>query len=235
MNKLVKVLSVALMSVGFVACGPANGQFGNQFGNQYGQNGFNQFGNQIGQNGMVGNNCISQGQQALSIGFSATGAAFNQNVGFYAGRLPQTHARSGQYGNVTLSGNGMMNQGGIMVNKTAQNGSIQLSVNPQNGAISGMIQINPQGIYASGIQATMYNNMAMNNMYPQNGMYPSQNGMYPNQNINMNSGVCVTSVGLDVTYDAPSYGGYQSMGVVRTALVYLYLSNGQVAPMPVVL
>lgn len=245
-TNLTKIFAVALMSAGFIACGPV-GQPNNMYG-MNGQYGFNQFGNSL-NNGMVGgSNCISQqGQQALSVGFTASGAAFNGNSGFYAGALPQTHARSGQYGNVTLSGGGMANQGGgIMINKNTMSGTIQAVVNPQSRTISGVIQVNPQGLYATGIMGMMYSQMPMNNAYPnqynqynqmnQYNQYNQYNQMNQyNQYNNMNSGICVTSIALDVTYNAGANGyGYQSNGVINNALVYLYLSNGQVAPMPVV-
>lgn len=238
MNKLTKIFAVAIMSVGFVACGPANNQFG-----QFGANGLNGF-NQFGPNGamMGGSSCISQAQQALSIGFSGSNFQMNSAGGFYAGNLPQTHARAGQYGTVSVTGGGAMNAGGgILLNKQSMNGAIQLSLNPQTRTISGMIQVNPQGLYGTGIMNFMYS--GMNNQYQYQNQYQNQYqyqmpGQMPGQNPYMNQfgagQVCVTSIGLDVVYDGGYNTGYgQSNGTIRSALVYLYLSNGQVAPMPV--
>lgn len=237
MKNVTKIFAVAVMSIGFVACGPANGQF-NQF-SPYGagMNGFNQFG----QNGVMmgGSNCINQAQQGMAFGFTGTNIQMNSAGGFYAGALPQTHARSGQYGTVSLSQAGGINNagGGIMLNKQSQFGVIQMSLNPQTRTISGMIQLNQAGLYSTGIMNYMYSNMnGMNGMNQyQYQQYPNQYQQFPNQNMNQfNTGsVCVTSIAMDVLFDSGYSGYYQPNGTIRNALVYLYLSNGQAIPMPV--
>jgi len=99
-----------------------------------------------------------------------------------------------------------------------------MSVNPQGGMISGMIQISAQALYSTG---------AMNFLYSGYNQMPNQYGY--NMNQPATNGVCVTSLGLDVIYTS-SYGGYygqMSSGTVNSALIYLYLSNGQMVPIPV--
>lgn len=105
--------------------------------------------------------------------------------------------------------------GGVTLQKQSMNGNVQMTLNTQSMTASGMIQINPQALYNSGVMNSIYNT----------GSYGGT----------MGASVCITAIALDVVYIAQmSYGG-MSTGTISQALVYLYLSNGQVAQAPIAL
>ena len=210
MKNLSKLLITGLIAIGLTACGAAQNPATTQTGY------YNSAGQWVPGGAVQTNACISSAQQTLSLGFTAQGARFNGNAGFYAGTLPQTHPMAGQYGTVTIGGAVQQTAGAIMLQKTSQSGTINMSINPQAGTASGSIQINPAALYQTGI---------MNYLYA---------GSYGNTGYNPNPSICITSMALDVIYSASmSYYGQASTGYINSALVYLYLSNGQVVPMPV--
>lgn len=212
MKNLNKLLMAGLIAIGLTACGTSQNPTTTGYYNQNGQWVPNNTGVMMG-----GSACISSAQQSLSIGFTAQGVRFNGNAGFYAGALPQTHPMAGQYGTVSVGGSVQQTMGSIMLQKSSQAGNLQMSINPQQGTASGSIQINPAALYQTGI---------MNFLYSGNQQYGG--------NYNATPSLCVTSVGLDVIYSASmSYNGQPSTGYINSALVYLYLNNGQVVPMPV--
>ena len=204
-NLLTRLLSVGLVAASLAACGPV--------ANQTGVMGYNQF-------GMGGGNaCLSSAQQQLSINFTAQGLTNLGGTGFYAGRLPQSHPAAGTYGTVTVGG-GMQNSGGLMLQKQSNSGTMMINLNPQGSMASGTITISAQALYQTGIMNYLYSG--------------SSGGYNTGYNTGMTNSVCVTSLGLDVIYSSGGYnGGYGGSGTINSALVYLYLSNGQVVPMPV--
>ena len=213
MKNLSKLLMVSLFAIGLAACGtaqnPATGYY-------------NSSGQWVPGTGGVmqgGNACLSSAQQTLSFGFTAQGVRFNGNAGFYAGNLPASHPMSGQYGTVSVGG-AMQNQmGAIQLQKQSQAGQLQISINPQGGTASGMIQISPMALQQTGIMNYLYSNQG----------YGGYNTGY-----NATPSICVTSVALDVIYSASSsMYGQQSTGFINSALVYLYLNNGQVVQTPI--
>lgn len=219
MKNLTKIL-MAVIAVGLTACGTANNPqtgYYNQSGQWIPTNGTNYYG---------GSTCITSTSQQISLSFTAQNVDFNGNAGLYAGNLPAGHPMQGAHGTVTLSG-GMIQQmgGSIMLQKQSQAGSIQMSVNPSARSASGQIMITPQALYNTGIMNFLYSGYNNYGSYPQTG-YP-QTG-YPSQSL------CVTNIALDVVYTASTgYYSTTSNGYINSALVYLYLSNGQIVPMPV--
>jgi len=172
-----------------------------------------------GQNGLYGggNACLSTGSQALSLSFTAQGLTIlGGGTGFYAGTLPASHPAHGTYGTVTVGTGGAMGGAGIQIMKQSNSGAIQINLNPQGSMATGTIQINPQALYQTGIMNYLYS------------------GYSTGYSTGMNNSICVTSLGLDVIYSASyGYGTTGGSGTINSALVYLYLSNGQVVPMPV--
>ncbi len=220
MKNLSKLLMAGLIAIGLSACGTATNPNGQQIIG-YNQNGTPIYGNNgIGM--MGGNACITSMNQPLSLSFTAQGIDAVQ-ARFFAGNIPQFGTAAGAHGTISLSGGMQQTAGSISMQKQSANGSINMTLNPAARTASGMIQISPQILYQYGVMNSMYSNTGYNNGY----------------NTGMNSQVCVTSIALDVVYVSSYSGanmyGQMSTGSISTALVYLYLNNGQVVQAPVAL
>jgi len=211
MKTVTKILMTGLIAIGLTACGaaaPTTAGYYNSSGQWVPTTGVGAIG---------GNACLSSMAQPLSLNFTATGISSQQNR-FFAGNIPQFGSAPGTYGQVSLAGGFAQSMGGVTLQKQSQNGNVQMTLNTQSMTASGMIQINPQALYNSGVMNSIYNT--------------GYNGGYGT----MGSSVCVTAIALDVVYIAqPNYGYGMSTGTISQALVYLYLSNGQVAQAPIAL
>jgi len=208
MKTVTRYLITGLIAIGLTACGtatPTTSGYYNSAGQWVPTSGI----------GASGNTCLSSMAQPLSLNFTATGISSQQNR-FFAGNIPQFGSAPGTYGQVSLAGGYAQNSmGGVTLQKQSMNGNVQMTLNTQSMTASGMIQINPQALYNSGVMNSIYNT----------GSYGGT----------MGASVCITAIALDVVYIAQmSYGG-MSTGTISQALVYLYLSNGQVAQAPIAL
>jgi len=206
MKTLSKILITGLIAFGLSACGSATPTTSGYY---------NSAGQWVSTAGVgTGNACISSMSQPLSLGFTATGINSQVNR-FFAGTIPSFGSQPGTYGTVSLAGGyGAQTMGATTMSAQNTNGQIQMSLSTQSMTASGTIMIQPQALYNSGILNSIYNT----------GIYGSMGG----------STVCITAIALDVVYIAqPSYYGGVSTGVISQALVYLYLSNGQVAQAPI--
>lgn len=211
MKNLSKLIITAFLAIGLSACGLAQQNPATGYYNQQGQ-----WVAGVNPNAMGGSACLTGVGQPLQFGFSAQGVDDVQ-ARFFAGNIPQFGTGAGQHGQVTVgAAMAPMNQmGSIQMNKQSANGSLNLYYNQQQRTVSGQITLAGQAL------STIMMSSMNNQQYGQYGQYPQ-----------MGSSVCVTSIALDVVYVSSSYGGGynygNATGNISMALLYVYLSNGQV-------
>jgi hypothetical protein len=141
-----------------------------------------------------------------------------------AGTLPANSTRPGQYGQVTMGGNMQMMQGMIQYQpKMSQSGQIQISVSPQNGMMSGVVQLSQAFVFQlMSMQGFAGGGFQTNTFYGQN----------------QQSQLCVSSMAFDIVHTTTAglnqFQGFgMNTGTINQALVYLTLNNGQtLGPIP---
>lgn len=207
LHSLLFLVSLSLVGCGMQPQQPPMMGFNGGFGQQAG------FGGGIGFGGNYPGGCAPI--QSGAFGFTAQGAQMNGAI-ILAGTLPANSTQPGQYGQVTMGGNMQMMPGMIQYQpKVSQSGQIQITVSPQNGVMTGVVQLS---------QAFVFQLMAMQGFNTNPYM------------INQQSQLCVTSMAFDIVHTTtagyntmPQFGQQFGMntGFINQALVYLTLNNGQ--------
>ncbi len=225
MKTLTNYLGVALAALILSACG--NSVMPALTNNPYGNN---QWGNQTGNPQNFQGGCVPL--QNGSIPFTIQGAAVSSAV-ILGGNLPQvsfnpitygqsTSVHPGTYGQSAIGMGGMGGQGMIQYAPFQSSaGTIQLTASMgggQGGLVSGTINMS---------QTTLYQILgATANM----GAYMNSQQQFPNQGFNNN--VCISSVAIHVVHQVFN-SGFNGMGQIYSAQVYLYLNNSQMAIGPI--
>lgn len=207
MKNVTTLFAYAMIAIGLAACGNQNN--GTQQGYYNAQGQWVQTGSTTNYGTVGAGGCVPLGQQ---LSFTIQGASVNSAV-VLGGLLPANSTRPGQYGQAVMGGSMQQGYAGglTLVKQTYTGAMMQLSVN--SGSVSGMLQLDP-----STLQQLMMMGGAQTQQYP-----------YNNQQ-NYNSGACISSIAIDVVYQAPVQTGYSQQpmqGQIMQALVYLYMNNGQ--------